>query len=64
MSRADWKRDSRGNIDGKSRPVLYSDVVPVDSPPMTAITDREQVPARRHLDQPAGVVAHLRRRAG
>jgi hypothetical protein len=31
-----WTRDSRGNTDEKSSPVPYSDVVPVDMPPIRA----------------------------
>ncbi len=31
-----WTRDSRGNTEEKSRPVPYSEVVPVDMPPIRA----------------------------
>jgi len=38
MNSEAWTLDRRGNTEEKSRPVPYSDVIPVDSPPRNATT--------------------------
>jgi len=40
ISSVAWTRDSLRKIELKSRPVPYSDVVPVDNPPINATTIR------------------------